>query len=177
MTLTAPLITFRDKNANALSSINFAQSTLGSDFLPVLQGENSIPVTVRVYNNYGLSSNIASAINVNVTIYDGVGSASHTSTKPVVAQAWIRVYETGFGESTGAPGLYTAYTGTDTAIGGTNIYSPLVGSDGSLNDYIRAGADTNSLGFVEFALYAQLPQGIASQTCNFAFSISYEWIT
>ena len=177
---TAPVITFTNGNGTrsvtALSSITFVQSTLGSNFLPVLQGEQSIPVTVRVYNNYALASNIATAFNLNVTVYDGVGSASHTATQSVTAQSWIRVYETGFGESTTPPGLYTAWTGSTVAIGGTNVYFAEVGSDGLYSDQIRAGSNTNGCGFIEFALQAQIPLGAATANYNFSFSVSYEWV-
>ncbi len=173
-----PIITFRDpaNPANVLTSIAFVQSTLGTDFLPVTQGENSIPVKVRVYNNYGLAMGIADAFNVNVTMYDGVGVGSHTATQSVTANCWIRVYETGFGESAGTPGLYTAWVGLDTAIGGGNAYYPEVGSEGLYSDQIRAGNNENGVGFIEFALYAQVPAGAGSYTYYPAFSVFYEWV-
>ena len=173
----APILTFRDGNGNPLSSLSFAQSTLGSNFLPVLQGENSLPIKVRVYNNYQLASLIESAINISVTIYDGAGAGSHTAAQSVAAQCWIRAYESGFGENSSPPGLYTAWAGADTAIGGANTYTPEVGSDGTASDQIRAGSTMNGVGFIEFELYAQVPSGAGMANYNFAFSVSYEYIT
>ena len=176
---TAPLLTFRDpaNPANILSSISFAQSTLGTDFLPVVQGESSVPVKVRVYNNYILSTGIASAFNVNVTVYDGIGAGSHTAAQSVAAQSWIRVFESGFGENSTTMNRYTAWQGSDTAIGGSNAYFAEVGSDGLFSDQIRAGTNQNGIGFIEFELYAQVPDLAGSATYMFAFSVAYEWIT
>ena len=173
----APIITFTDGNGNAITTLNFAQSTLGSNFLPVLQGESSFPVKVRVYNNYGLAALIASAINLNVTIFDGAGAGSHTHAQSVAGQCWIRAYESGFGENSSPPGLYTAWAGADTAIGGLNTYTPEIGSDGLASDQIRAGTDKNGVGFIEFELYAQIPAGAGTANYTFAFSVDYEYIT
>lgn len=175
---SAPIITFRDPTtpANVVSSLTFVQSTLGTDNLPILHGEQSVPVKVRVYNNYGLNTGIATAINVNVTVYDGAGASSRTATKSVSAQQWIRVYESGFGENSSVSGLYTAWSGSDTAIGGSNVYSPELGSDGLFTDQIRAGSNQNGVGFIEFQLYAQVPDIAGSASYTFAFSVNYEWI-
>ncbi len=179
MATSSPILSFRDaKNpGSVVGSINYVQSTLGTDFLPVLQGEQSIPVKVRVYNNYGLATGIASAFNVYVTAYDGVGSASHTSVKSIINQAWIRVYETGFGEGSVGNGLYTAWCGSDTAIGGTDVYFAEVGSDGGYTGQIRAGSDTNGVGFIEFETYVEVPEGADFSEWYVAFSLSYEWVS
>jgi hypothetical protein len=73
----------------------------------------------------------------------------------------------------------TAYTDIDTAIGqaGTDSYSPLYGSDGSTTPYIRAGTNTNGVGFIEFATYVQVPSGSAFATYSLAIGVNYDWIT
>lgn len=175
---TSPLITFQSASAPypVVSSFNLAQSSIGGNFLPVLQGENSNLYTFRVYNNFSLASSIATAINVKIGAFDGVGVASETATKSVTAQQWLRVYETGFGEGSVAAGLYTQYLGTDTAIGGNNYYQPDVGSDGTTTPYIRAGSTTNGLGFIEIGVYAELPDMVGMFSWTFALVVQYEWV-
>jgi hypothetical protein len=180
---TAPLISFRTASAPYPVTTFFSlfQSSIGGNNLPVLQGEVSNAYTFRIYNNFTKSAGIATAVNVQIGLFDGVGLGSHTAVQSLVSQSWVRIYETGFGESAGAPGLYTQYTGTDTAIGGsppgTNIYVPDVGSDGSTTPYIRAGTDTNGVGFIEVAVYAEMPDTVGMFTWSFAISVHTEWTT
>jgi len=182
MSNVAPDITFRDATnpASVVSLLQYVQSTLGSDFLPILQGEQSSVVKFRIYNNYAGNVNIASAFNVNITVYDGSGAGSRTALKSPVFQSWLRVYETGFGENSTPPGLYTAWAGSDTAIGsgpaGLNLYYPEVGSDGLLSNQVRAGSGYSQVGFIELASYLQLPPSVASASWNFSLSVSYEWV-
>jgi hypothetical protein len=175
--MITPDITFRSNTnpASVLGSLAFVFSTLGSNFLPVLYGANSLPVKFRVYNNYAKNSGIANAFNVNVTTFDGVGV--YTASTPPVAQSWLRVQETGFGESTTAPGLYTQFAGSDTAVGGnTSVYFAEVGSDGLYDGLLRAGASNSGVGFLEFEAYAQVPPDAAMATWNFAIDVNYEWV-
>lgn len=175
---SAPVIDFR-KSDNPNSSIGFAlfvQSALGGGYLPVLQGENSNTFIFRVYNNFARAVGIASAFNVDITTFDSVDPSSHLATKSVINQQWIRVYENGYGENSTPPGLYSRYLGADTAVGGQgNLYVPETGSDGSTSPQIRAGTDTDGVGFIELATYAELPDVVGMVTNLFAISIQYEW--
>lgn len=178
---SAPDITFRRNVSpyDVLAAAQYVQSTLGGDNLPVLQGENSNLFLFRVYNNYARAAGIASAVNVRVTTFDAVDPSSHTAAKSVINQSWIRVYENGFGENSTPPGLYTRYLGADTAVGGTpankNVYIPEFGSAGNATPQIRAGTDTNGVGFIEIASYAELPDTVGMVSNSFAVSIQYEW--
>jgi hypothetical protein len=178
MAYSAPTVEFRAATSpyGTIATLNYAQSNIGTDFLPVLQGENSTPVIFRIYNNFALSSGIATAFNVQLTVWDGVGVGSHTANSAPAQQSWIRVYESGFGESKGSPAVYTMWLGSDTAIGGTNIYFPEVGSDGFLSNQIRAGSDHAGSGFIEITSYAQLPTTVTAANWTFAVSVSYEWV-
>lgn len=178
----APDITFRDTvtPASIIGAIAYVFSTLGSNFLPVTIGQNSIPVKLRIYNNYAKNAGIATAMNANITVYDGIGV--HTSSILPVSESWVRVYESGYGESTTAPGLYSAFPGSDTAVGGAashgafyNVYTVEVGSDGTYVSQIRAGADTNSVGFIEVTTYVQVPLDAPMANYNFALTMNYEW--
>lgn len=178
---SAPDITFRRNVTpyDILAAAIYAQSTLGGNNLPVLQGENSNTNYFRIYNNYARSAGIASAFNVQVTSYDAVDPSSHTDAKSVINQSWIKVQENGYGENSTPPGLYSRFIGEDTAIGGTpathDIYIPEYGSDGSTTPQIRAGSDTNGVGFIELASHAELPDVVGSNSLSFAISILYEW--
>ena len=183
---TQPVLTLRDiKSPFNVISINYVQSAAGGNNLPVLQGQVSDPVLFRIYNNFALAAGIASAVNVTLTIFDGAGAGSHTCALLPVSQSWVHIQEYGYGEnSVPSPDLFTAYLGTDTAIGGNNpcgsdIYIPEVGSNGGtpFEHKIRAWNNGNGVGFIEFQSYAQVPNqsGIQNQTYNFAISIMYEW--
>ena len=175
---TAPVISIRSNQTPyaGLSGLAYVQSTLGGGNLPVLQGEVSNTLIFRVYNNFAKAAGIASAVNVRITTFDGVGVGSHLATKSVVNQEWIRVYENGYGENSVAPGQYTRYIGNDTPIGGAgNEYVPEFGSDGTTNPRIRAGTDTNGVGFIEIASYAEMPDSVGMATNTFAVSIIYDW--
>lgn len=175
----APIVTFQSRSAPylALASLLYAQSSLGGNNLPVLGGENSNVVYFRVYNNWAGSAGIAAMDNVRVTLFDDADPNSHSATKSPVSQSWVRVYETGFGENSITPGLLTAYTGEDTAVGrsGIDSYTPEYGSDGTTTAHIRAGTDTNGVGFIEFATYMQTPDQIGFFSWTFAVSMVYDW--
>lgn len=178
---SAPIITFRNMAGSVLVAANYVQSTLGGNYLPVLQGENSNLFYFRIYNNFALAAGIASAFNVQITSFDAISPASHTAGMSVINQSWIRVYESGYGENSLPPGLYTQFLGQDTAIGGSpagkDIYVPEYGSDGTTTPYIRAGTNTNGVGFIEIATYAELPDVVGMYAYAFAISILYEWST
>ena len=159
-----------------LSALSYVQSTLGGNNLPVLQGENSNVVIFRIYNNFARSVGIASAVNVRITTFDGPGIGSHLTTKSIVNQWWIRVYENGYGENSTPPGQYSRYIGNDTAVGGTaNEYVPEFGSAGTSTPQIRAGSDTNGVGFIEIASYGELPDQTGMVNNTFAVSVLYDW--
>lgn len=183
--MNAPIITYRQvANPNTLlAAIPFVQIAPDGSILPVVAGENSVPVTFRIYNNFGLSSSIASAFNVALTVYDGAGSGSHTCAVLPVSQSWVHMQMAGYGEnSVDTPDFFTAFLGNDTAIGGSapcgsNTYTPEIGSDGSLgSDQIRAYSNNAGMGYIEFSTYVSLPlSGILNTSYAFAISMSYEW--
>lgn len=178
---SAPDITFRRSVTpyDALAALAYVQSSIGGNNIPVLQGENSNLAYFRVYNNYALAAGIASAVNVRITTFDVVDPGSHTAAKSVINQSWIRVFESGFGENSSLPGLYTQYVGQDTAIGGSkgnkDVYIPEIGSAGTSTPQIRAGSTTNGAGFIEIATYAELPDSVGMFSYSFAVSVQYEW--
>lgn len=176
---SAPIVTFTESKEpySIISSISYAQSTLGSNYLPISNGENSELMYFRIYNNFDSSNGIATMDNIYVTVFDGADPNSHTATKSPVAQSWIRIYENGYGESAGSPGLYTKYVDEDTAIGrsGVDQYVPLYGSDGTSTPYIRAGSDGDGVGFIEFATYLQAPDEVGFASYSIALSVIYDW--
>lgn len=177
--MNQPIISFRSNSApySVISPISYVQSAIGGNNLPVKEGENSNLAYFRIYNNFNASAGIGDMYNVAITVFDGMGIASHTANQSPTAQSWLRIYETGFGESTTAPGAYTQWMGQDTAIGrsGIDLYIPEYGSDGTVIPYIRAGSDTNGVGFIEFATYAQIPAGAGFATYALAISLFYDW--
>lgn len=176
---TAPIVEYRSASSPyaVIAALVYAQSALGGNNLPVLGGENSNLVFFRIYNNYSLTPSTATMDNVYITVFDDADANSHTALKSPVSQSWVRIYETGFGESVGVPGIYTQYSDDDTAIGRSGIdrYVPFFGSDGSTNARIRAGTNGNGVGFIEFATYLQVPDGAGFANYTMAVSIIYDW--
>ena len=176
---TAPIVTIQSKSAPypIITQLNYAQSALGGNNLPVSGNEVSNIVYFRIYNNYGQAKSVATMYNVNMTVFDGGGVASHTNTQSPTFQSWIRIYESGFGENSIPPGLYTRFLGQDTAIGrsGTDNYIPEFGSDATTSPYIRAGTNKNGVGFIEFATYVETPDVIGFYSYAPALSVIYDW--
>lgn len=174
---TAPDLTFRGMSApyTLLSALSYVQVKDSAIELPVLENEVSDAIALRIYNNWALNSSIASATNVQITVYDGVGAGSHTQSQLPASQSWLRVRQAGFGESIGTPGLFTSFIGSDTAIGGTSKYKLQLGSDGSVAPTIRAGAAQNGVGFAQVTTYLQLPASVPPGQYNFSISVSYDW--
>lgn len=175
-----PDITFRDalNPTNVLATLSYVQSASGGNNLPVLHGQNSNLIKFRMYNNWARNSSIATAINLRATVYDGSGTASHSGNKLPVSQSWVRIYESGFGENSVTPGLYTVYAGLDTAIGkaGGDIYTVEYGSSGSTTNQLRAGSTGSGVGFIEFTTYVQVPSAAVANTWTFSLSVLYEWV-
>ena len=178
--MNPPILSFRSNDSpySTLTTLTFSQTKdSGGPVLPVLQGEKSDYQYFRIYNNWGLSSSIATAQNVRVTTFDGIGSVSRTALTAPVSQCWIRVFENGYGENSTTPGLLTSYDGTDTAVGGLlNLYTIEKGSDGSISGNIRAGSDTNGVGFIKIKTYAELPTSVTASTFLFAIAVEYEYV-
>lgn len=182
---TAPQLTFQDTLGNVLSSISYIQTSPTGDTLPVNQGYNSNANLFRIYNNYALTAGIASALNVTLTTYDGIGAGSKTCMVTPVSQSWVHMQMYGYGEnSTASTVPFTYYLGADTPIGGntpcgTNIYSPERGSDGVIgSDQIRAYSTGNGLGYIEFSTYTSLPySGVVNASYVFAIVCQYDWST
>lgn len=179
---SAPVITFRDPLGNLLSSISYIQNSPAGSVLPIAANNGSVAVLFRTYNNYALASSIASAFNISLTVYDGVGANSKTCTLLPVSQSWVRIQMYGYGEnSVDSPDFFTKYLGSETAIGGngpcgSNIYIPERSSDGvdALNE-IRAYSNGNGMGYLEFSTSVSTPTSIPSQTYTFGLSVFYEW--
>lgn len=175
--MTAPDITFRQNSTpySTIASETYQQTSPSGNPLPVLQGQDSNHLFFRVYNNWALNSNIADAVNVFITTFDGVGAGSHTALKAVVSQTWIHMYENGYGENSLTPGVFTSYGGSDTAVGGIYVYNPERGSNGVAFSKIRAGTNNAGVGFIEFQSYARVPANATNNTTTFAISVGYEW--
>lgn len=179
--MAAPDITFRTNSQpfNQMSSFFYSESKLGSGFLPVLQGEESNSVLFRIYNNFALNSGISVALNVSITTYDGATQASHTAFTLPVSQSWLHVLEHGFGEnSVSLPDLYTRYDGTDTPVGGNNIYFPEKGSNGAYDTpNIRAGITGSGTGYIELKSYCTVPDPTPGDTYSFVITVNYEYVS
>lgn len=181
----APILTVRSTTSpfSALFSIPLVQTSPSGNTLPVNQGETSNATLFRLYNNFGLSSTIASAFNIQITAFDGAGSSSHTCIGSPASQCWLMIQQYGFGEnSTTSPDRFSYYLDLLTPIGGSgpcgsSVYIPSIGSDGIFgSDQIRAYSSGNGTGFIEFSLEAQIPSGAGYNSYNPAISVIYEWI-
>lgn len=176
--MNQPILTFRSAITPyaLLSSLDYVQTKDNDDVdLPIKEGECSDLLTFRIYNNWGLSSSIASATGVALTTYDN--STVHSRSTLIVSQSWVQVYESGFGQSTVTPGAYSQFVGLNTAIGrgGADGYTPEVGSDGSASPVINAGADNAGVGFIECKTYLQVPAGAAFGSYSFVLTLDYFW--
>lgn len=179
--MNAPDLTFRQNTSPyaAITSLAYVQTkeSFSGVTLPVNYYENSDKLRFRIYNNWALNTGIASALNVAITTFDGAGAGSHTALLEPVYDMWVHVYETGFGEDSSTPGLYTQYTGFDTPVGDSSTYMPERASDGTQASTIRAGTDTNGVGFIEFETYTSIPYNVQTKSYTFAITASYEWIS
>lgn len=177
----APIITFRTATSpyNSYSqSLIYSETVALYPSLPVLSGDKSDTIVLRIYNNFGTppSSNIASAYNFQITTYDS--GAVQTASTPPVSNMWIYFQENAYGEQSIIPGLVNTSQGTAKAVGGNaNIMSPEVGTDGSSIAQIRAGTNKNGVGFIEFNTYAGVPLTMSTHTWNFAIGVIYNWNT
>lgn len=149
----------------------------------MLEGETSNAVLFRIYNNFALATGIASAANVTITVYDGVGSNSQTCAVLPVSLSWIAVQMHGYGEnSVTSPDRLTYYLGSNTMIGGnspcgSNYYMPEFGSNGVASPAtIRAYSNGNGMGFIEFSSTVAIPSsGITNTAYTFGVSCAFEW--
>lgn len=176
--MSIPDITIRNINSpyDAVNSVVYFQSKIGSGALPVLQGEVSEPFLFRIYNNFALNAVIEDAINVQITVYDGAGVGSHTSASKPASQMWLNVLQNGFGESTTvANDPLTKYSGLDTAVGGSNTYIPEKGSAGTFGTPTITGA-SNKAGFIQLKTYLTPAGDALGDIYNFSISVLYEYI-
>jgi hypothetical protein len=177
LAINVPKLTFRNNIApyNLLDSISFIQSSPSGSILPVLQGATSNEVKFRIYNNFNLSNGIHTAVNVSLSTFDDATGA--TANKSVCSQQWIKLYQTGFGQSSVTPGAFTYWKSDYKAVGGnTNTFSPDKSSGGALSSQIAAGSDQNGCGFIEVTAYAEVPNNAGFQDNSFALIINYEYI-
>lgn len=176
---TAPDLSFRSNinPFNTMSQLTFAQSKDGSNYLPVLHGEQSNPIYFRIYNNFAMNNGIASAVNVQVTTFDSVNNISHTAFNAPVSQLWLHVMESAYGEnSVPMVDLTTNYNGTDTPVGSNNnVYYIEESSDGIAEPIIRAGDNQNGVGYVELESYVSVPATTVGGNYPFVISVIYEW--
>lgn len=173
-----PDITIRQKDSpyGTISSFLYFQSKIGSGALPVLQGESSEPFLFRVYNNFALNAGVSDALNVQITVYDGVGAGSHTASQSPASLSWLHVLENGFGESTTvANDPLTKYTGQDTPIGGVNTYIPERGSAGVLGTSTITGSGSKA-GFIQLKTYLTPPANATGDIYNFVITCLYEYV-
>jgi hypothetical protein len=177
--MVQPVITFR-QNVSPYSVVSnpfvYSETIAKQSSLPVLMGDDSDVFFFRVYNNYALASNIATALNFIITTYDA-GNVFTASTLAVSHQ-WVHVMQNGYGENSTPPGLYSIYQDVDTAVGGANsVYSPPVGSNGSTNSYIRAGSGGAGVGFIEVKTKVSIPltDNAGMSTYNFGIVTQYDW--
>ncbi len=175
--MIAPDLTFRGYQSpyTQITSLVFSESKPGNVPIPVLQGDASDDIVFRIYNNWALNSNIATAYNFSVTTYDG---ASHTASTLPVSQTWLRVSTSGFGENSTIPGQYTSYIGTEQVVGGTYSYIPEIGSSGLFGQpIIRAGSDSNGVGFIEVKSNIVVPSDAPANNYQFVVTCEYEYAT
>ena len=170
-----PLITFTYQNNGPLPSpIPYSTTVATQAGLPVLVGEPSDHVTIRVYNNYNAIKGVPDIYNIQFQTFDNI-LLSTQSTQPVT-QNWLHMTQTGFGSNSTSPALYTAYyEQTDTALGGSSsAYIPSWGSDGSSTAIIKA---EDSCGMIEFDTYVAIPTNasVNNTTYNFVLGIVYDW--
>ncbi len=177
--MNAPDLTYHSKSSPflSLSQLTYAQSKMGGQNIPVLQGEESNPQYFRMYNNFALNSGIASAVNIRISVYDSGSTASHTFATQPASQMWLHILENGFGENSVInPDRYTQYKGTDTPVGGNSVYYPEKGSDGDYgNPQIRAGTNYNGAGYIEFKTLVSIPDTTVGAYYPFVISAIYEW--
>ena len=177
--MNAPDITFRGISTpwNTITPPLTYVQTISGVQLPVLQGTKSDIQAIRVYNNFACNSNIANALNVHITTWDGAGAASHTASTLVPSQYWLHVYEYGYGEnSVNTIDVFTAYNGTDTAIGGSTQYLIQHATDsGDTTPTIRAYSNNAGYGYIHVISYLNVPSNAPAQTITFAISCNYEY--
>ena len=173
-----PIVTFTYQNNSPLPNpIPYTTTINTTSGLPVLVGEPSDHIIIRVYNNYEGQLGTPEIYNVQVQTFDDMTLLSQ-STQPVT-QCWLHMQQTGFGQNSTSPALYTAYSEqTDTAIGNsTSSYSPSWGSDGSSSAIIKAGTGTAGCGMLEFDTYISIPIGASVNNTgyNFVEGIIFDW--
>jgi hypothetical protein len=175
--MLAPIISLTYQNNGLLPSpFPFSTTVANQQGLPVLIGEPSDHVTIRVYNNYNSVANVAKVQNIQFQTFDS-SALTGQSTQPVV-QNWLHFKETGFGQNSTPPALYTMYSEqTDTAFGAsTSAYIPSWGSDGTTNAVING---EGVCGMIEFDTFVSIPVDVTVTNTTYTFSLAllYEWST
>jgi len=173
--MQAPIITFQSNTPpySVLNSITYQSTSPGGQSIPVVAGTSSNNVIFRIYNNYGMATNIADALNCYIITYDGVGAASHTQSTLAVSQDFINIFEDACGANSATNVPVTMVAGSVTAIGTNTFYAIQIGSDGSNNNIITSYTNNNGVGFIEFTSFAQVPEDIPQGNYNFAISLQY----
>jgi maltoporin len=170
------VITIRQKNSpfSIISNVlNYVKQTLLGTILPVLNNEQSDPVYIRIYNDFEGLENIADAINVEITTWDG---NSTKASMAVASQQWIHVQQSGFGEGSSGGALYTAFNGIDRATGGFNFSYLDYASNGVAGlSEIRSASTFTGAGFAELKTYILPASGATGQINNFVIAVTYQY--
>lgn len=179
--MNAPILTLQSKSTpyQTIDTLSYIQTNNLSGTLPIAADENSDKLYFRIYNNWALAANIATAYNLYVTTFDGASAVSHTTAKLIISSCWVHFQEIGFGEGSQTPGGVSYFLGDDIPTGGSsNVMTPVMGSNGAYGSaQIRAGSTGSGLGFIEFTSYVSTPQSVPDQTFNFATTLTYDWNT
>ena len=175
--LYPPVITIRQKTspfAIISTVLNYLKTSLLGTILPVLNNENSDTISLRIYNDFEGLKNIADAINVTVTTWDG---NTLTASMAVASQQWLHVQQTGFGEGSSGGALYTSFPGIDYSVGGSNNAISLdYASNGTPSiSEIRSSSSFSGAGFVEMKTYIQPKLGAPGELNNFVIAVSYQY--
>jgi hypothetical protein len=173
--MNRPILTFRSNIApyNALTSLVFTKTKAFYLGLPVVGGEKSDSQYVRIYNNFLQAAGIANAYNVNVTTYDRSGSFGQSGA--VASQHWVSAMQTGYGEGASIPGVFSSFNDEFETIGGSRSMILKRGSDGLNHAVIRAGSDTNNMGFAEIKVNTAVPKNTNANTYTFILSAEFNW--
>jgi hypothetical protein len=174
--MNRPILSFHSNVSpySELTSLVFSQSIGAYSGLSTQVNSYSDDNYLRIYNNWGLTQNIATAYNVQVTTYDQ--AVIHGFSTNLVSQHWVSVCQTGFGEGVSTPGSLTNYPGSTMFIGAYQQMMLAKGSDGSLSSIIRANSSGSGAGFAELKTNVLPPTDALAGTYTFVLSVGFNWV-
>jgi hypothetical protein len=122
-------------------------------------GGASIPVTIRIYNNFANTAGIHDAINCVLATYDDIVHQGSAATLPV-SQFWLNVQVLDYnGNANGNDAIYTP-------IGGSTKHAV------SINSGIIPGSSTN---YIEVNLMVVIPALASSNSVTQGLWLEYSW--